>query len=75
MGPVHVSVVSSDPSVATASYDSASQTVSFVGVSAGTATITASGEAEGPNFSVPFLQDIVVTVILAELSCTSFKAG
>jgi len=64
VGLVHVSVVSSDPSVAVAGYEPGPRTVDITGVSVGTATITVSGEAEGVNFNVPFVQKIVVTVKL-----------
>jgi hypothetical protein len=64
VGLVKVTVVSNDTTVATASYDWASQTVKIVGKKCPfNATITVSGEAEGPNFNVPFVQNILVTVI------------
>ncbi|HEV2176503.1 MAG TPA: hypothetical protein VGW33_04775 [Terriglobia bacterium] len=59
---INVKLANSNSTVASASYDPASQTVSGVGLEDGTATITVTGSAQGASLNVPFSQDIKVTV-------------
>ena len=60
---IHVNTVSSAPGVASANYDSGSQTVSGVGLKPGTATITVTGEVEAVDEDIPFTFTIEVTVL------------